>query len=81
MNIRQLTGTLGAALAFAASAGPVAASTCYVVLDRGENVIYQGTQPPVDLSVATAWPEPVSSTWAVTRTAVPSPRSLTWTWP
>jgi hypothetical protein len=50
MNIRQLTGTLGAALAFAASAGPVAASTCYVVLDRGENVIYQSTQPPVDLS-------------------------------
>lgn len=51
MNIRLLTGTLGAALAFAAFTGPATASTCYVVLDRGDKVIYQGTQPPVDLSV------------------------------
>ncbi|HQR10406.1 MAG TPA: hypothetical protein PLW68_03670 [Casimicrobiaceae bacterium] len=40
----------GAAGLFAASAAQ--AVICYVVYDRGENVIYQNTYPPVDMSSA-----------------------------
>ena len=38
----------GAALAFAA--GWASAMNCYTVLDRSDNVIYQGIIPPIDLS-------------------------------
>jgi hypothetical protein len=39
-------------LCLASLAGPAAAAPCYVVLDRSDNVVYQGTLPPVDLSSA-----------------------------
>jgi hypothetical protein len=32
------------------SAGSAAAVTCYVVMDRNDNVVYRSTVPPVDLS-------------------------------
>jgi hypothetical protein len=38
------------AAAIAAMAAPAAAVTCYVVMDRSDNVIYRSTVPPVDLS-------------------------------
>lgn len=41
------------ALAAAAIIGitaPAAASNCYVIVDRANEVIYQGTAPPIDLS-------------------------------
>src|SRR6185437_471374 len=41
------------ALAAAAIIGitaPAAASNCYVIVDRSNEVIYQGTAPPIDLS-------------------------------
>jgi hypothetical protein len=50
MNIRLLIGAATAAWLAGFAAGAVAAP-CYVVLDRADNVIYQGTRPPVDLSV------------------------------
>ena len=50
MTLRLTLGTLGA-LALAATALPAVAGTCYVVYDRGNNVVYQGQHPPVDLSV------------------------------
>jgi hypothetical protein len=39
---------VAAAAAFAA--GTAAAGTCYIVLDRSDNVVYRGTLPPIDLS-------------------------------
>src|SRR6476661_4925857 len=33
-----------------AVAAPAAASSCYVIVDRANEVIYQGAAPPVDLS-------------------------------
>ena len=39
-----------AALAALATAGDADALTCYVVFDRGENVLYRDVYPPVDLS-------------------------------
>ena len=51
MKVPLLTGAL-CAVALAAVPGPAAASTCYVVYDRGNAVIYQGIRPPVDLSVS-----------------------------
>jgi hypothetical protein len=43
---------LAVALAAAALAAPGAASAvmCYTVLDRGDNVVYRDTYPPIDLS-------------------------------
>jgi hypothetical protein len=43
---------LALALAAAALAAPGAASalTCYVVLDRSDNVVYRDVYPPIDLS-------------------------------
>ncbi len=35
-----------------AAAGPADALICYIVYDRNENVIYQNTYPPVDMSNA-----------------------------
>ena len=50
MNNRLvLLATLAAAAA--ALAAPARATPCYVVIDRADNVIYQSTKPPVDLSV------------------------------
>ena len=31
-------------------AAPAAASNCYIIVDRANEVIYQGTAPPIDLS-------------------------------
>jgi hypothetical protein len=50
MNLRLTLGAL-CALGLAAAALPAAAGPCYVVYDRHNNVVYQGQQPPVDLSV------------------------------
>ena len=47
MNIRWLVAT-GSACALGATLA--VASPCYVVLDKSDNVIYQSTTPPVDLS-------------------------------
>ena len=49
MNIRLVIGTgfTAAVVSFATLAD---ASPCYVVLDKSDNVIYQSTHPPVDLS-------------------------------
>jgi hypothetical protein len=51
MSIRPHSA-LVLALAVAALAAPTAASalTCYMLLDRNDNVIYRDTYPPVDLS-------------------------------
>jgi hypothetical protein len=38
---------LAAALCWSASAGAV---TCYVVIDRNDNVLYRSSMPPVDMS-------------------------------
>jgi hypothetical protein len=38
------------AVAAAMAAAPVAASNCYVIVDRANEVTYQGPTPPVDLS-------------------------------
>ena len=35
-----------------AAASPAHAVICYVIYDRGENVIYQSTSPPLDMSSA-----------------------------
>jgi hypothetical protein len=51
MNLRQTLGILGS-LTLASVAAPAVAGTCYVVYDRGNTVIYQGQQPPVDLSAS-----------------------------
>jgi hypothetical protein len=39
-----------AAAAIIGIAAPAAASNCYVIVDRSNEVIYQGTAPPIDLS-------------------------------
>lgn len=39
-----------AAVAIAAAAAPAAAVTCYVIVDRSNEVIYQAVTSPVDLS-------------------------------
>lgn len=51
MNVRPRP-TFVLALAVAALAAPAAASalTCYMVLDRSDNVVYRDTYPPIDLS-------------------------------
>jgi hypothetical protein len=46
---RMLAWTLGCAIAYGA-AGAAAGSTCYVVLDRTDVVIYRDVVPPYDLS-------------------------------
>ena len=47
MNIRLALAAAACALAFP---GAASALTCYMVLDRSDNVIYRDTYPPVDLS-------------------------------
>ena len=51
MRPRLLRLILASTLCVAA-AGPAHAVICYVVYDRNENVIYQQTYPPVDMSNA-----------------------------
>jgi hypothetical protein len=51
MRPRQFGLILASALCVAA-AGPAHAVICYVVYDRNENVVYQNTYPPVDMSNA-----------------------------
>jgi hypothetical protein len=43
-----------AAIAIVGAALPAAAFNCYVIVDRTNEVIYQGTTPPIDLSDAGA---------------------------
>jgi hypothetical protein len=50
---RRLTMTIRRALILAAVLAvplPASALTCYRVLDRNDNVVYQDTYPPIDLS-------------------------------
>jgi hypothetical protein len=35
-----------------AAANPARAVICYVIYDRNENIVYQNTYPPVDMSIA-----------------------------
>lgn len=51
MKIRSQS-TLARALAAAAlcAPAPALALTCYMVLDRNDNVVYRDTYPPIDLS-------------------------------
>ena len=48
----RLFGLVLGAVAFVATASPAHALICYVIYDRNENVIYQSTYPPVDMSSA-----------------------------
>lgn len=55
MPVRSARPTACAAALALALAAPVAeAVTCYVVMDRSDNVIYRDVVPPVDLSEAGA---------------------------
>jgi len=49
MRVSDLAIAIAAAASIGASA-PVAASTCYALVDRSNEVTYQGPLPPVDLS-------------------------------
>jgi len=49
MRVSDLAIAIAAAASIGASA-PVAASTCYALVDRLNEVTYQGPLPPVDLS-------------------------------
>lgn len=51
MRAGNVSRTIAVAIAIA-SAAPAAAVDCYMIVDRGNEVIYQGTAPPVDLSDA-----------------------------
>jgi len=35
-------------------AGPASAVTCYTILDKGDSVLYKGSEPPFDLSMTPA---------------------------
>ena len=48
----RLFGPVLGALAYVAAVCPAHALICYVIYDRNENVIYQSTYPPVDMSSA-----------------------------
>ena len=53
MKVRPVLASARAALVAAALLSPAAqAVTCFVVMDRSENVIYRDVLPPVDLSDA-----------------------------
>lgn len=45
-----ICGLLFASSALVLPAGSAQAITCYVVYDRNDNIGYQGSQPPVDMS-------------------------------
>jgi hypothetical protein len=46
----RLFGLVLGAVASVAAASPAQALICYIVYDRNENVIYQSTYPPLDMS-------------------------------
>jgi len=48
----RLFGLVFGAVAYVAAAAPAHALICYVIYDRNENVIYQSTYPPLDMSSA-----------------------------
>jgi hypothetical protein len=48
----RLFGLVLGAVAYVAAASPAQALICYVIYDRNENVIYQSTYPPLDMSSA-----------------------------
>ena len=48
----RLFGLVLGAVASVAAASPAHALICYIVYDRNENVIYQSTYPPLDMSSA-----------------------------
>ena len=48
----RLFGLVLGGVAAIAAASPAHALICYVIYDRNENVIYQSTYPPVDMSSA-----------------------------
>ncbi|MCL4760490.1 MAG: hypothetical protein KJ018_01645 [Burkholderiales bacterium] len=52
MILRPPMTVLAAALVLLAAAPAAHAVTCYVVMDRNDNVIYRDVVPPVDLSDA-----------------------------
>lgn len=47
----SILGMTLAAMLGLAGAGSAQATTCYIVFDRNDNVIYQDIFPPVDMSV------------------------------
>ena len=49
MRFNMVTRALAAAAVIGAAA-PAAAINCYAIVDRSNEVIYQGTTPPIDLS-------------------------------
>jgi hypothetical protein len=50
--VQRLFGTIVAVASCLVAASPAQAIVCYVVYNRAENVIYQDTYPPVDMSSA-----------------------------
>lgn len=52
MSARRLVLPAATAALFLGTALPAHAVTCYVVMDRSDNVIYRDVVPPVDLSDA-----------------------------
>ena len=48
----RLFGLVLGAFGFVAATSPAHALICYVIYDRNENVIYQSTYPPLDMSNA-----------------------------
>ena len=48
----RLFGLVLGAVASVAAASPAHALICYIIYDRNENVIYQSTYPPMDMSSA-----------------------------
>lgn len=48
----RLFGLVLGGVASVAAAGPAHAVICYVIYDRNENIIYQSTYPPLDMSSA-----------------------------
>jgi hypothetical protein len=51
MRARNVSLAIAGAVVIAAAA-PAAAVNCYIIVDRGNDVIYQGTTSPIDLSDA-----------------------------
>jgi hypothetical protein len=49
---RRLFGLILAGATWFAGTSPAQAIQCYVIYDRGANVIYQSTYPPLDMSNA-----------------------------
>ena len=50
---KRLIALLGLSAA-AIFAGPASAVTCYTILDKSDSVLYNGSEPPIDLSMTPA---------------------------